>query len=644
MARIRQTKTNFTAGEVSQALIGRSDLTAYENGAARLRNVFIRPTGSVHRRPGLRHVADAPGCGRLVAFEFNVDQVFLLLFYDYQLRVFDGAAWQEPITAPWSEAQVRQITWTQSADTLLVVHPDVPPKKITRTLNNSMRIDDWEFFAEPIGRLQMPHYKFAGLDVTLSRSGAGDSVVLTASSHVFHPDHQNIRFRFEDKELIISEVAGAGGSEMNGWYDMATATAVEDLTGTALQTRDWSEQAFSPVRGWPVALTFHQDRLVIGGSRDLPNRLWLSKSADLFNFDQGEGQDDEAIEFALLSDQVNALRAVFSGRHLQVFTSGAEWMVTGDPLTPTNIQVNRQTRIGSLTDRTIPPRDVDGATVFVPRNGRQIREYLFTDVEQAYRATDLALLAAHIVNDPVDMDYDPANRLLHVVMANGTLGTVTLYRVEQVTAWSVQETAGLFKSIAVVGDTVYLLVDRDGVLSIEAFDESLNVDAGLTGSSAEPTVLWSNLHHLEGRIVKVLADDMPRLDTGIAGGEIVLDEPASAVQVGLGYSHVIEPLPHSARIGGGSAEGVRIRPISVTFRLHETRSLIVDVGEGLQAVPFATFGPDLLDSQGEPFTGDKTVRLMGWRRSAIDGGWRIVQDVPLPFALLSVTSEYSING
>ena len=34
-------------------------------------------------------------------------------------------------------------------------------------------------------------------------------------------------------------------------------------------------------------------------------------------------------------------------------------------------------------------------------------------------------------------------RLLHLVMADGTLATLTLYRAEQVTAWTRQETAGL---------------------------------------------------------------------------------------------------------------------------------------------------------------------------------------------------------
>src|SRR5690606_34316099 len=203
---------------------------------------------------------------------------------------------------------------------------------------------------------------------------------------------------------------------------VASGTNIEALPGWSANI-DWAESAFSAVRGWPATVAFHQDRLVIGGSRDLPNRLWFSQSGDLFNFKLGTGLDDEAIEFAILSDQVNAIRGIFSGRHLQVFTSGAEWMVTGDPLTPKTVQLSRQTRVGSRVDRYIPPITVDGATMFIARNGQEIREFLYTDLEQAYQATDMALLSRHILGRPVDQDFYALRRLLFIVREDGKFAT-----------------------------------------------------------------------------------------------------------------------------------------------------------------------------------------------------------------------------
>ena len=53
MPRLTLHKTSFTSGEISPRLLGRGDLSAYENGAAKLRNIFVHPTGGISRRGGL---------------------------------------------------------------------------------------------------------------------------------------------------------------------------------------------------------------------------------------------------------------------------------------------------------------------------------------------------------------------------------------------------------------------------------------------------------------------------------------------------------------------------------------------------------------------------------------------------------------
>jgi hypothetical protein len=335
---------------------------------------------------------------------------------------------------------------------------------------------------------------------------------------------------------------------------------------------------------------------------------------------------------------------VFSGRHLQVFTSGAEWMVTGEPLTPTNIQLMRQTRVGSPVDRSIPPCDVDGATIFVSRAGDELREFLFTDIEQAYQAGDLAMLARHMVATPVDQDYDKARRNLHIVMANGSMSSLTLFRREKVTAWSRQETQGSFRSVALVGDQIYVVVERNGAFLIEVFDDAYNVDAGLKGISATPKTTWSGLDHLEGQTIKVVADGRPLGEFQVSGGQVVLDTAAAEVEAGLGFAHIIEPLPPTVATIGGGTQGGLVRPIAFTFRVRHTAALRLDVGHGLQDVPFKRFGANVLDQPPEPFTGDKKVRAYGWRAGDLNPLWRIEQDTPVAFTLLAVASEISVNG
>jgi hypothetical protein len=618
----RRVKTSFAAGELAPELLGRGDLRAFENGARRLRNVVIQPTGGVARRPGLRHVAELSGPARLIAFEFNTEQTYLLVLTDGLLQVFLGDAQVASVVGPWTAAMLPQLSHTQSADTLLLLHSEMPPQRITRTGHTAWTIAPWEF-------LQEPFHRFAAATVEIAASAATGSVTLTASAALFQPAHVGVRLRLGAQKVTITAVAGP-----------TSATATVDGTLDAIEaTRDWDEAAFSAVRGWPVSACFHQDRLVLGGSRDLPNRLWLSRTGDLGNFDFGSGLDDEGIEFALVGDQVNAIRAVFSGRHLQVFTSGAEWMVTGDPLTPSSIQLHRQTRVGSPVDRVIPPVDVDGSTIFIARSGRAVHEFAYTEVQQAYQANDLALVARHLVDRPVSMAYDQTTRLLHVAMADGSLATLTLYRAESVTAWTRQETTGGFRALAELEGAVFAVVERrGGRFMLERFDAAAPFDATLGGTAATPQDLWTGLDHLEGETVGVLADGAPRGNFAVDQGAVALDPPASVVEAGLPFHHVIEPLPPELTNGFG-ASSAPLRLVSVTFRVLETGALEVDLGRGLVPVPFRRLDTAVLDAPPPRFTGDVTLRALGWRRDALQPLWRIEGEVPLPFVLLSVTTD-----
>ncbi len=783
MTRLRTLKTSFTAGEVSRELLGRGDLAAYENGAAKLRNVFIEPTGGVRRRAGLAYVdraarniapyagavaATAPNGGtaasaaddnpatelvttqalatsdpyvvvhydlgapatiafadvrglraigpeldgeffiqhstdnatwtslgtavdlrtegrdrrrgsvaapvtarywrvariggtdrpsttvgladftlwieeaglselRFCSFEFSIEQAYLVVFSDQNIAIYREGLKQADLRSPYAGAQLSQLDWTQSQDTLIAVHPDVQPHKLVRQGAH----DEWTI--EPLTFTNAPGYAFDG--ATAGTLTVADPVPLDSG-------------RTTTLTSTAADFAGTGP----GWYvrgaggraridsrvsdTQVTVTVVAQLSSATAAAGDWEveEPAWSSARGWPQSVVFHQDRLVFGGSRDLPNRLWMSVSGDLYNFDLGEGLDDRAIEFAVLSDQVNAIRAVFSGRHLQVFTSGAEWMVTGDPLTPSNVQARRQTQVGSQIDRKVPPQDVDGATLFAARNGRELREFLFTDIEQAYQATDLGVLARHLINDPVDQAYDKDNRLFHIVMADGSLATVTVYRAEQVTAWTRQETQGSFLAVAVVAGTVYVAVERASGRLIERFDPSLTTDSARLLSAGAPTDQWSGFDHLEGQTVKVVGDGVVLPDTTVSGGVVTSTTPVSSMQAGLGFTHEIEPLPPAVRGPGGPNQGTPVRLIEATFRLLDTAALRLDVGRGLQDLPFRKLGPTgVLDAPLPPFTGDRKVRGFGWRRAGTDPLWRISQDAPLPCTLLSVTAEMKVN-
>ena len=340
MSNLLQVKTNFTAGCIGRNLYGRGDLSIFENGARTLENVIIHPTGGVSRRRGLAYIDRIDRKARLIPFEFNTEQTYLICICADEVRVYRDGACIKTLPSPWREEHLNSLNYTQSADTLLVVHPDVSPRQITRGDNEDWKIGEWEYYTKD-GRVFCPFYNYYNHKAKISPGGTGGTITVTSSSKVFVPASVGSLINVRGGQIKISEYVSA--SEVK-------AVVNKGLSSTG-ETVDWEESAFSPQRGWPNSVTFHQNRLVVGGSKSLPNRLWFSKSADLFNFDIGTGLDDEAIEFGILSDQVNVIKAVVSARHLLVFTTGAEWMVSGNPLTPTSIQLSRQTSTGSVRSR-----------------------------------------------------------------------------------------------------------------------------------------------------------------------------------------------------------------------------------------------------------------------------------------------------
>ena len=268
----------------------------------------------------------------------------------------------------------------------------------------------------------------------------------------------------------------------------------------------------------------------------------------------------------------------------------------------------------------------------------------FADLEQAYQATNVSLLSSHLIRNPVDMAYDQLRRLVYVVMSDGTMATLTNYRSEDVLAWSAQETQGLFKAVCVVYDDVYVLVERDGSIRLETFDDEVHTDSALLGEAETPHFTWSGIEALDGFSAKVVADDVIRDDVIINGDSITLPYEAKNVEIGLGFSHEIVPLPPVSMTSAGALPLKAVRLIEARFRVVNTQSLEVDVGNGITQTIVSRFSDDLkLDEVSQPQTTDVCIHALGWIRNGITPLWRIQSDLPRPCKIVSVTTEMKVS-
>lgn len=83
MLKVNSVQTNFTSGELSPWLLGRSDIERYQNGAEVLENFYTRHQGGIVRRLGTKNVRRAAdqtvdGVVRLQEFAFSRDDAVLV--------------------------------------------------------------------------------------------------------------------------------------------------------------------------------------------------------------------------------------------------------------------------------------------------------------------------------------------------------------------------------------------------------------------------------------------------------------------------------------------------------------------------------------------------------------------------------------
>lgn len=156
MAKTAYAQTNFTSGELTPKLYGRGDASNYQNGAAIIENAVVSIHGGLDRRDGLLYVSPvkngAASGVRIIPYVFNESQAFLVelgagyaRFYTaLGARLVDDSLQPLEVATPYTADQLPLVQYTQGADTMILLHPDVPPQRLQR-LNNSQ----WRWSAVP---------------------------------------------------------------------------------------------------------------------------------------------------------------------------------------------------------------------------------------------------------------------------------------------------------------------------------------------------------------------------------------------------------------------------------------------------------------------------------------------------------------
>lgn len=662
MARFVTIQTNFTAGEIDPLLRSRIDIKSYENGLETAQNVLCQPQGGITRRSGLRYINALPNSGtesaangvRLVAFEFSTSDSYMLVFTHNRMYVYKNGALITNINGsgnPYldtsgvslSSARLANMCWTQSADTLIVVHEDLAPIKIVRGGT------DATWTASAISFDSIPKYAFniaysnpAG---TLTPSAVTGKVTLTASTAG--------TFSSASVGQYIN-VVPQGRAKIVQFTSGTVVNAIVEFpffNTSAISSGNWElesgyENVWSSTRGYPRTVTFHQGRLYFGGSKTRPSTVWGSKVGIFFDFEGSEGLDDDSVEATLDTNTFNAITDIISGRDLMIFTTGGEFYVPQqglEPITPTSFFVSTTGRAGSK--QGIRVQQLESGVLFIQRQGKILSEIAYSDTQLTYLTSKISLLSGHLLKNPTRMalrravDTDENDLLLITNATDGTMAAYSLMRSQNVIAPAEFVTeGGEFIDVGVDLTTIYTVVKRtiSGTVRyyVERFDHSLLTDSAVTGGVSST----ASMSHIAGKEVNILLDGIVQANQTVPGGGTVTFPRAStsAYEVGLPITIQATTMPIDLKIQSGTRLGFKKRIVEVNALVYETQNMVIN---GIE-VPFRSFDtPSTLDADVPDYTGTKVLNgILGYSNEA---KITITQSAPLKFTLLGL--EYKVG-
>lgn len=649
MSRFVNLQTNFTSGELDPLVRSRTDIQSYANGLERAKNVICQPQGGVTRRPGTKFITELGGSPengvRLVHFEFSVDDSYMLAFTNNRMYVFKDKALitningsgNDYLTTTIASAQLSTMCYTQSADTLIVVHEDIQSKKIVRGANDST----WTI--SNIAFDSIPQHAFtlstSNPAANITPSDVSGKVTITASAGVFNSGHvgQYINAEPQGRAKII---------QYNSSTSVNVVTEFPFFNTSAISSGNWEletgyEDVWSGSRGWPRSVTFHQGRLFFGGSKSRPSTIWGSKVALFFDFEPVEGLDDDAVEATLDTNTFNAIVDIISGRDLQVFTTGGEFYVPQEgltPITPTDFFLSSTSRNGCKEGVRV--KQLESGILFVQRQGKALSEIAYSDTQLTYVTSKISLLSGHLLKNPKSMDIrravatDENDLLLIVNQDDGTIAAFSLLRAQNVIAPSEFVTNGSYIDVGVDITDIYVVVKRNDNSTdkyyIEVFDDDVRTDSAVTGGA----VASLDASHIDGETVHVISDGLVELDQTADSAVTFTNTPTTSCEVGMHFDVEVKTMPVELKMQTGSRIGFKKRIVEVNALLYETQNLVINGN----LVPIRRLGSGALDSPVPEFTGTKVLHgILGYSN---DGQITVTQNAPLKFTLLGL--EYKV--
>ena len=220
---------------------------------------------------------------------------------------------------------------------------------------------------------------------------------------------------------------------------------------------------------YPGVAGMYQQRLILGGQNNRPDKIYASRTDSLRNFfPRNPLTDSDGLAWRQVGSRLNRIQhALEVGGRLVLFSETTEGVAVGDSdgiLRPGEVNP----RLWSYNGATgrLAPLIVNKTALYVQARGSLVRDLLAAGSDDG-EGVDLTVTAAHLTKGYSILAWayqQTPNSVVWMVRSDGKLLSLTYQRETNVYAWAVHDTDGLFESVAVVPegdeDAVYVVVRR----------------------------------------------------------------------------------------------------------------------------------------------------------------------------------------
>lgn len=155
MAKLSKIITSFEFGEISPRLLARVDLGAYNKATKTQENMYSLIHGGATKRRGTLFVGTVKNESqdtRLIPFVFSNTRKFMLVLNGGKVQVLKDWQFVETtpgtrfeLSMPYASADLRDVQFAQSGNTMYLVHPNYHPKLLQRITDTNWTLTDIPF-------------------------------------------------------------------------------------------------------------------------------------------------------------------------------------------------------------------------------------------------------------------------------------------------------------------------------------------------------------------------------------------------------------------------------------------------------------------------------------------------------------------